>query len=138
YAPGYGLPLPVQPYTNVVYYCSQDIATAFCARSDSGGLTYGAGVPIYTTAQCNGLHGHVKVAPNGAAYVPDNNCGFVSPLNYSGQGAVVSRDNGLTWNVYQIVDHNNPSAVLSWGDSDPSIGIGSGGRVYFGAQNKVS
>ena len=138
YAPGYGLPLPAQLYSRAIYYCSQDIATAFCARSDNGGLTFGPGVPIYTTAQCNGLHGHVKVAPNGTVYVPNNNCGYISPLTYSGQGAVVSRDNGLTWNVYQVVDANNPSVVLNPGDSDPSIGIGSGGRVYFGAQNKVN
>lgn len=138
YAPGLGLPLPVQPYQRAVYYCSQDIAAAFCARSDDGGLTFGPGVPIYTAYECNGLHGHVKVSPDGTVYVPNNNCGYVSPLTYSGQGAVVSRDNGITWKVYQVVDKNNPSVVLNPGDSDPSIGVGAGGRVYFGAQNKVS
>jgi len=35
-------PPPPHPlYANAVYYCSQDIATAFCARSDDGGLTFG-------------------------------------------------------------------------------------------------
>lgn len=138
YAPGFGLPLPIQPYQRAVYYCSQDIAAAFCARSDDGGLTFGAGVPIYTAAQCNGLHGHLKVSPDGTVYVPDNNCGFAGPLNYTGQGIVVSRDNGLTWNVYQVQDPTNPNVQVSWGDSDPSVGIGSGNRVYFGFQNKVT
>jgi hypothetical protein len=137
YAPGYGLPLPVG-YQHAVYYCSQDVAAAFCARSDNGGLTYGAGVPIYTAHDCNGIHGHVKVAADGTVYVPNNNCGFISPLNYSGQGLVVSRDNGLTWTVHQVVDANNPGVEVKAGDSDPSVGIGSGGRVYFGFQNKVN
>src|ERR1700759_631794 len=40
-----GLPSPV--YQNAVYYCSQDIAASFCARSDGGGASLGAEVPIY-------------------------------------------------------------------------------------------
>ena len=56
-------------YPNAVYYCSQDLATAFCARSDDGGVTFGAGVPIYELLQCTGIHGHVKVAPDGTVYV---------------------------------------------------------------------
>jgi len=51
---------PTARVSDAVYYCSQDIATAFCARSDDGGLTYGAGVPTWTLADCGGLHGHVK------------------------------------------------------------------------------
>src|SRR5438477_1394737 len=32
---------PPGPYPNAVYYCSQDLVTAFCLRSDDGGATYG-------------------------------------------------------------------------------------------------
>ena len=32
-------------------------------------------VPIYNLTQCVGIHGHVKVAPDGTAYVPNKNCG---------------------------------------------------------------
>jgi PKD repeat protein len=115
-------PPPVHPlYPNQVYYCSQDIATAFCARSDDGGLTFNPGIPIYNLTQCGGLHGHVKVGTDGAVYVPNKSCGSES-------GTTVSLDNGLTWNV-RTVPGSSP------GDSDPSIGVAAGGGIYFGYQN---
>jgi hypothetical protein len=39
-------PPPHPPYANAFYYCSQDSETAFCSRSDDGGLTFGPGVPF--------------------------------------------------------------------------------------------
>lgn len=110
--------LPTVGYPNAVYYCSQDIATAFCAASRDGGRTFGAGVPTYSLLDCGGLHGHVKVAPDGTAYLPNKGCGAT-------QAAVVSADNGLSWTV-RSVPNSTP------GDSDPSIGVGSNGTVYFG------
>jgi hypothetical protein len=116
--------LPPNPaYPRAVYYCSQALVEASCARSDNGGLTYGASTPLYTD-QCGGLHGHVKVAPDGTVYVPNKGCG-------SEQGVVVSEDNGLTWNIRKV-----PGSVPA--GSDPSVGVGRGdqtggkGRVYFG------
>src|SRR5258706_1116861 len=108
-------------YAHAVYYCSQDVGTAFCARSDDGGLTYGAGVPIYTVNECGGLHGHVKVGPDGTVLVPNKGC-------QTGQGVVVSEDNGLTWNVRVV-------PVSRSADSDPSVAVDRGGRVYFGFAN---
>src|SRR3977135_708298 len=72
----YHAPIPARPpgtvYPNAVYYCSQDIATALCSRSDDGGLTYGPSIPIYNLTACGGLHGHVKVSPvDGTVYVPN-------------------------------------------------------------------
>ena len=58
-------------YADSVYYCAQAIATAQCAVSHTGGLAFDPAVPIYTALQCGGLHGHVKVAPDGTAYVPN-------------------------------------------------------------------
>lgn len=107
-------------YPNAIYYCSQDLVTALCSRSDDGGLTFGPTVPIYTT-ECGGLHGHVKVSPSGTVYVPNKNCGGM-------QGAAVSDDNGNTWTVRTI-----PGSTT--GSSDPSIGIGAGNRMYFGFAN---
>src|SRR5947208_5994625 len=78
---------PPPAYANAVYYCSQDLETALCSRSDTGGLTYGPSVPMYVSAQCGGLHGHVKVAPDGTVYVPNRDCGGT-------QSVVVSEDNG--------------------------------------------
>jgi hypothetical protein len=104
-------------YPNAVYYCSQDTALANCALSLDGGLTYGPAVPIYTS-QCGGLHGHVKVGPDGVAYVPNKDCG-------GKQGVAVSEDNGMTWNV-RTVPNSLPAG------SDPSLGISKNGRVYLG------
>jgi hypothetical protein len=105
-------------YPNVVYYCSQDIALAQCAVSHDGGLTFGPAVPIYTLLQCGGLHGHVKVAPDGTAYVPNKGC--------SGQqGVAVSTNNGLTWTVRKI-----PGTVTT--NSDPAAGVADDGTVYIG------
>ncbi|MET7520263.1 sialidase family protein [Streptomyces sp. NPDC005480] len=114
-------PGPVTSYPNAVYYCSQDIADASCAVSRDGGLTYGPAVPMYSLLDCGGLHGHVKVAPDGTVYVPNKGCG-------GNQAVAVSEDNGLTWSV-----RKNPSSTP--GDSDPSVGIGAGGTLYMGYQN---
>jgi hypothetical protein len=110
--------LPGIAYPHSVYYCSQDIATAFCGASHDGGNTFGAGVPTYSLLDCGGLHGHLKVAPDGTAYLPNKACG-------NNAAVVVSKDNGLTWNVHQVPG-TSPS------DADPSVGIGANGTVYFG------
>jgi hypothetical protein len=56
---------------------------------------------MYNLTQCGGLHGHIKVAPDGTIYVPNRSCG-------GGQGVIVSEDNGLTFAV-RIV----PEALLA-------------------------
>jgi hypothetical protein len=107
-----------QIYPNAIYYASQDVGLAEIARSDDGGFTFGVAIPMWTLAQCNGLHGHIKVAPDGTIYVPNKSC--------SGeQGVAVSEDNGVTWNI-RTVDGS------SSGDTDPSVGIGADGAIYFG------
>jgi hypothetical protein len=115
-------PPPPHPlYANQVYYASQDVATALAARSDDGGLTFGPGVPMWNLSQCGGLHGHVKVGPDGSVYVPNKGCG-------GGQGVAVSTDNGLTWAI-RTVPGSTP------GDTDPAVGIGSDNTLYLGYQN---
>lgn len=112
------LPPPVG-YQHAIYYCSQGIIDASCAVSLNGGLTYGPAVPIYTLADCGGLHGHIKVGPDGTAYVPNKNCG-------TGNAAVVSSgDNGLTWTIHTV-----PGSAS--GDSDPSVAIAADNTVYLG------
>lgn len=117
----YAAPLTRDPnglvYPDAVYYCSQDLVAALCARSDNGGVTFAPAVPIYTD-ECGGLHGHVKVGPDGTVYVPNRNCD-------GKQGVVVSEDNGLTWSVRTVPGSTN-------GAWDPSVGIGADGTVYFG------
>ncbi|HEY0004243.1 MAG TPA: hypothetical protein VGB17_05490, partial [Pyrinomonadaceae bacterium] len=123
-------PHPVYPHA--VYYCSQSAVTAFCARSDDGGLTFGPGVPAYNLNQCTNLHGHIKVAPDGTAYLPNRSCG-------NKQSLVISTDNGVTWSISQV-----PGTSLS--ENDPAVSIGRGdvvkdklgnpiGRVYMAFAN---
>jgi hypothetical protein len=108
---------PLTSYPNAVYYCSQDLEAAFCARSDTGGLTFNQGVPIYTSA-CGGLHGHVRVSPDGTVYVPNKDCG-------GHQGVAVSTDVGESWTVRTV-----PTSLP--GLSDPSVAAGADNTVYFG------
>lgn len=111
----------LQIYPNAVYYASQDIALAEIARSDDGGFSFGLAVPMYDLTQCGGLHGHIKVAPDGTVYVPNKNCG-------GEQGVLVSEDNGMTWNVRTI-----PGSI--GGGNDPSVGVSTDGTIYVGYSN---
>lgn len=109
---------PVSPYPNAVYYASQDIGTAQMALSQNGGITFELAHPMYNLTQCGGLHGHVRVGGDGTVFLPNKSCNGT-------QGLVVSQDNGLTFTV-QPVTGSTP------GSSDPSVGVGAKGRVYFG------
>jgi hypothetical protein len=110
---------PHPTYTNATYYCSQDIAAAQCALSIDGGQTFGPAVPIYNISQCAGIHGHVKVAPDGTAYIPNKSCG-------GKQGIAVSENNGITWTLRTLPDSISVSGII-----DPSLAIGSDGTLYF-------
>src|SRR6185295_3990382 len=110
---------PLHPHA--VYYCSQDVALAECALSLDGGLTFGPALPIYSLLDCGGIHGHVKVGPDGTAYVPNKSCG-------GHQGVAVSSNDGLTWTVRAV-----PGSLP--GTWDPTVAIGASGTVYFAFGN---
>jgi hypothetical protein len=113
---------PLTQYPHAVYYASQDVGDAEMALSQDGGLTYELAHPMYTLVDCGGLHGHIKVSGSGIVYVPNKNCAGT-------QGLIVSMDNGLTFAVRHVTGSTS-------GTSDPSVGIGSKGRVYFGYVSK--
>ena len=107
---------PVTAYPHLVYYASQQIGYASIATSFDGGVTWGQDIPMWSLLQCTGIHGHIKVAPDGTVYVPNRNC--------SGKTAVaISENNGLSWSIRIIPTSSSES-------DDPSIGIGAGGRLY--------
>ncbi len=114
-----GVARPLTPFPNAVYYCSQSLVTAFCSRSDTGGVAFGVGSPLFT--ECDGaIHGHVRVSPDGTVYVPNSNCG-------GKQGFAVSTDAGLTFTVRTVPGSSGPNAL-----SDPSVAAGADNTTYFG------
>src|SRR5258705_2219986 len=94
-------PLTSLVYPHAIYYCSQSVADAACELSLDGGVTFGPAVTIYTTVDCGGLHGHIKVAPDGTAYVPVNACGGTDLISHAdgNQAVIVSGNNCLTWTI---------------------------------------
>ena len=118
-------------YPNAVYYASQSVAEARAAISLDGGITFNAGSPMYTIDQCAGLHGHIKVGPDGTAYVPNKACGGSLPYHEGGQpSVVVSEDNGTTWDVRPV-----PKGT-SKGDDDAAVGVTSDpNTIYLGWQS---
>lgn len=113
-------------YPNAVYYAAQDIAVAEFALSLDGGRTYGPAIPMYTIADCAGLHGHIKVSPaDGTAYVPLGSCGGLLTAVDGQQAVALTHDGGFTWTLSRIPG----SKASTW---DPAVGVSTGGVVYFG------
>ena len=117
YPAGFLLPHPL--HENAVYFCSQAIAgPAGCVRSDDGGVTYPITALAYDGSVCGGLHGHVRVAPDGTVWLPVANCG-------SGTGYAISTDAGVNWDDFVVPN------TLGGGGSDPSIAIDDDSTAYF-------
>lgn len=108
-------PPPVTTYSQAVYYCAQGIIQE-CAVSWDGGITFNA--PAVISTSCTSAVGHVKIAPDGTAYVPAKNCG-------AAQAVIVSTDNGLTWVTRPIT-----GATLPSGFNDPSVATTPSGWLY--------
>lgn len=107
-------------YPHAVYYASQCVTNATSQLSVDGGITFPIQGNMFTAADCAGLHGHLKVAPDGTAYVPDKACAPAGvPFVFGGEASVaVSEDNGLTWSVRPV-----PGATSDAGVDDPSVGV---------------
>ena len=109
------------PYPHAVYYASQNIASATSQLSVDGGFTYPVQAPMFTSNDCAGLHGHLKVAEDGTVFLPDKACGdgVQPPLLFGGNPAVVvSETNGATWEIRRV-----PNADSDGGVDDPSVGV---------------
>lgn len=122
-------------YPRAVYYCVHE-AVEMCATSYDGGLTFHPAVPIATPALgvygagCGGYTGKARVASDGAVYVTSRDCGDLasdlSPPNATGQGVLVSLDNGLTWTGHllpTIASNISP-------EFEPSVATTPSGWVY--------
>jgi hypothetical protein len=156
-----GAPGPLLSYPDAVYYCAQDSYNGSCAVSRDGGLTFGNAVPAYNTpanaandpdptiaaegGACSALHGHVRVGPDGTAFLPIKGCGGTPTAGnltntefFGGHPSVsISRNNGTTWTVSRVDAGNNSD------ESDPSVATGrgnkvNGGRVFLGWEDGVN
>jgi len=148
-------------YKDAVYYCAQNSYNGACALSPNGGLNFFNAVPTYNTPAnamndpnptirvegggCSALHGHLRVGPDGTAYLPVKGCAGVPTGSNAtntefagGHPAVsVSTDNGTSWQVSRVDGGNNQD------ESDPSVAAGRGdkfpgGRVYLGWEDGVN
>ena len=133
------VPVPLYGPNRMVYYCSQVVAEASCGRSLDGGMTFPQSAPLYVmdgngvVHGCTGLHGHLRVAPDGTAYTPNFNCDV---------------DDGPERAALIVAE---PSPVLSWSirplpfgtttadfDSDPGVGIDGANTAYMAWETATS
>ena len=141
--------LPHPLGTDAVYYCAQNSFNGACGVSLDGGLTFAPGVPIDNTpindmgdanstfaaegGACSALHGHLKVAPDGTAYVPLKGCGGTATASnltnteYEGgmPSVSVSTDGGQSWTVRMDPDGSNTD------ESDNAVAVGPDNTLYM-------
>ena len=159
--------LPPPAYPDAVYYCAQNGFQGSCAVSLNGGLTFGQGVlaangplndlsdpnPTFAAqgGACSALHGHLRVSPDGTAYLPLKGCGGTFSTNngtnteyVGGQPSLsISPDNGTTWTIHRVPSTMVPNGlgtgsnmVENPDESDPSVGITrQSGWLYYGWEN---
>jgi hypothetical protein len=139
-------PVPaVGGYDGAVYYCAQDAFNGQCATSFDGGRTFGPAVPVANTPSnligdpyggaCSALHGHLRVGPDGTAYLPLKGCGGVPTTNnltnsefFGGRPSLsVSENDGASWEV-----RLGPEGSHNPDESDPSVAVGPNGTLYYG------
>jgi hypothetical protein len=109
---------------HAIYYCAQTypVGAAACQRSDNLGNTYGPSTLMYlgqAGSLCGGIHGHVRVGPDGTVYVPVRDC-------TGNAGIAVSTDAGTNW-----VTHSVPNSAVQVHGSDPSVAIDANNKVYI-------
>jgi hypothetical protein len=152
-------------YSDAVYYCAQNGFNGACSVSLDGGLTFGQGVYAYNTpandpedtdktiaaegGACSALHGHLKVGPDGTAYLPVKGCGGSPSIEngtnteYVGGRPALSTSNnlGATWTVHIVPGSNVPDGlggsnpVGNPDESDSSVSVSRGGVVYYTWEN---
>ena len=108
----------------VSYFCQQDPRSGLdeCSHSVDAGVTWSPSV-LDTSLTCLSLFGHVKVAPDGTAYVPNKSC--FDAANNQLVGGLITTDNGASLAGYAIPNAPTPAAGF-----DPSVATDANSRVY--------
>lgn len=119
-------------YPDIVYYCSQNIVQntlpgAECNTSYTGGQTWNTPTEVFgDSTPCGAIHGHIRVAPDGTMYVPQNNC------SGGHQGMARTQDNGATYTYRVVPDSTAPAASTG---TDPSLDSSSDNTLYYGYED---
>jgi hypothetical protein len=115
-------------YPNVAYYCSQNVLQggipgAECSSSYTGGQTWNPPVEaLGDSTPCGAIHGHIRVAPDGTMYIPQNSCN-------GHQGMARTQDNGVNYTYRVVPDSTAPAPNTG---TDPSLDSSSDNTLYYG------
>ncbi|HEY3103561.1 MAG TPA: sialidase family protein, partial [Pyrinomonadaceae bacterium] len=112
-------------FPEVLYYCVNQVADSWCARSINGGLTFTMGAtPAYLGADpetndvvCGGLHGHLATDSAGRLFLPKGHCG--DPW------LAISEDGGDSWTRIQI------SNKIRAADTQMAVAVDSADNLYY-------
>jgi len=116
-------------YSNVVYYCWNDVGTSSCSKSLDGGESFApTGAPAFvgvnpsgegqTGPFCGGVTGHGSADTRGTIYLPKAHC--------EQPWLAISDDEGTTWSQVQVAD----IGTYRYG-SDPSVAVDKRGTIYY-------
>jgi len=116
--------IPLDPsFPKICYYCVNQVADSWCARSLDGGRTFvQTATPAYLGYDpvaggfCGGLHGHVKSDPQGRIFLPKGHCGF--------PWLAASDNGGDTWTRVEISN-------LIGAAGDPAVASDTAGNLYY-------
>jgi len=138
-----GPPVSSSPigYPNVVYHCALVVVTtgtdlaSQCTKSLDGGVSWAVtGTPAFmpepgqtgdggVPGDCGGAHGHGIVDHRGWVYLPKGHCGQPH--------LAISRDEGLTWQQFQVADLGMPCCTYDSFDHEAGVGVDRDGTIYY-------
>ncbi|MDQ1696725.1 MAG: hypothetical protein QOJ03_2078 [Frankiaceae bacterium] len=120
-------PTPIDAIGDEVsYFCQQptiNILPDECSYTHDGGITWKPSV-VDTTNSCYFQVGHVKISPDGTAYIPNKQCTDAT-TGKDLVGGLTTTDNGQTLSSYRI-----PGAPRPLAGFDPSVATATNNRVY--------
>ena len=134
------LPVPAYGPNRVAYYCSHVVVEATCGRSLDGGATFPQSAPLYVkngngaVQGCTGLHGHLRVAPDGTAYVPNFSCDVTDGKGPRAALIVADPNPVLSWNIRTLP----PGTTTPDFDSDPAVGTDGASTAYMAWETATS
>jgi hypothetical protein len=110
-------------YKEILYYCVNEIAGAFCSRSLDGGRSFtNQGAPAFAGVDtggdvCGGLHGHLATDSKGRVFLPKGHCGK--------SWLAISEDGAQTWQTVKVSDG------IPMPDNQSAVAVDAKDNVYY-------